>query len=113
MTDEQLTTEWLQKMGLFNSVNQDQKDTLAAFCSFVRALLSATEPAPNVAAYVTVLRNVAQANQVTLIAQYDYIASLPNWQAMLTDCLHPNDALYAIKAQREAAVLGPMVQALP
>lgn len=69
--------------------------------------------APNVSAYVTVLRNVAQANQVTLIAQYDYIASLPNWQSMLTDCLHPNDALYAVKAQREAAVLGPMVQALP
>ncbi|MBR7961209.1 SGNH/GDSL hydrolase family protein [Burkholderia vietnamiensis] len=63
-------------------------------------------------AFVDVLRNVAKQQGVTLIEQYDYIRGLPNWQSMLADCIHPNDALYAIKAQREAAVLIPIVAKL-
>lgn len=66
----------------------------------------------NLDGYVAMIRVVAQQTGVTLIPQYDYIKSLPNWQSMLGDCLHPNDALYAIKAQREADVLGPIVAAL-
>jgi lysophospholipase L1-like esterase len=68
--------------------------------------------APNLDQYVNDLRQVAAQQGVTLIAQYDYIKSLPNWQAMLTDCVHPTDALYQIKAQREYAVLAPIVKAM-
>lgn len=61
---------------------------------------------------VAVLGDVAAQNNVVLIKQYDYIKSLPNWQSLLTDCVHPSDALYAIKAQREAAGLVPIVAAI-
>jgi lysophospholipase L1-like esterase len=64
---------------------------------------------PNLDAYVSIMRTVAQTRNVPLIEQYDYIKSLTNWQSMLTDCVHPNDALYAIKAQREAWALAPVV----
>ncbi|WP_454825896.1 SGNH/GDSL hydrolase family protein [Paraburkholderia xenovorans] len=67
---------------------------------------------PNLDAYVSIMRTVAQTQNVMLIEQYDYIRSLPNWQSMLTDCIHPNDALYAIKAQREAWALAPVVLSL-
>lgn len=63
-------------------------------------------------AYVGTLRTVAQQQNVLLIAQYDAIKALPNWQAMLTDCVHPGDALYALKAQREAQSLAPLVKSL-
>lgn len=62
--------------------------------------------------FVNQMRLVAQQQGVTLIAQYDYIKLLPNWQAMMTDCVHPGDALYAIKAQREAAILAQLVASL-
>jgi lysophospholipase L1-like esterase len=67
---------------------------------------------PKLDAFVVILRDVAAQQGVTLIAQYDYIKSLPNWQAMLTDCVHPTDALYAIKAQREYAALSPIVKGM-
>jgi lysophospholipase L1-like esterase len=67
---------------------------------------------PNLDTYVAAMRTVAQQNNVTLIAQYDYLKSLPDWQSMLTDCIHPTDAMYAIKGQREAEVLKPLVTSM-
>lgn len=67
---------------------------------------------PNVGAYVAVMRNVAKQQSVTLIEQYDFIASLPNWRSMLIDCIHPSDILYKIKAHRAAAVLMPLVKSM-
>lgn len=67
---------------------------------------------PKLDTFVGILRDVAAQQGVTLIAQYDYIKSLPNWQAMLTDCVHPTDALYAIKAQREYDALAPIVKTM-
>jgi acyl-CoA thioesterase I len=66
----------------------------------------------NVGAYRDAMVEVAQSQNVLLITQYDYIASLPNWQGMLMDCIHPNDDLYQIKGQREADQLAGMVQSL-
>lgn len=66
----------------------------------------------NLPAFVNIMRQIAQQQGVTLIQQYDYIASLPNWQSMLVDCIHPNDALYKIKGDREAAVLAPIVKSI-
>lgn len=67
---------------------------------------------PNLDAFVSMMRVVAQQNNVPLIEQYDYIKSLPNWQSMLTDCIHPNDALYSIKAQRASESLSPIIKKL-
>lgn len=67
--------------------------------------------APQLDTLVDVLRIVAKQQNVVLIAQYDYIKTL-DWQPMLADCVHPNDALYKIKADRAAAVLAPLVKSL-
>nr|WP_241022480.1 SGNH/GDSL hydrolase family protein [Burkholderia sp. Se-20373] len=62
--------------------------------------------------FVVAMDKVAQQRGVQIIQQYAYIQSLPNWQSMLPDCLHPNDDLYRIKADREYAVVAPIVRSL-
>lgn len=62
--------------------------------------------------YVNVIDNVAQQMNLPIVKQYAYTMSLPNWQSMLVDGIHPDDALYALKAQRELAVIAPIVQSL-
>ncbi|WP_175784664.1 SGNH/GDSL hydrolase family protein [Burkholderia ambifaria] len=69
-------------------------------------------PGPLLDAYVGVMRTVAQQYGVHLIQQYDYIKSLPNWQSMMPDCVHPNQDLYRIKGDREAQQLRPLIQSL-
>jgi lysophospholipase L1-like esterase len=61
---------------------------------------------------VAVIDDVAQLRSIALVQQYSYIKSLPDWQTMLADGVHPTDALYAIKGQREAVVLEPIVAKL-
>jgi lysophospholipase L1-like esterase len=77
------------------------------------------EPSPscdpqraNLGEYVQQIDDVAAQMNVPLIQQYTYIQSLPNWQGYLADCIHPSPALYAIKAQREAVVISPLVAKL-
>lgn len=65
------------------------------------------------AAYVDVIDQVAAQYGVPLVAQYKPILALPNWCALISDgWAHPTPQLYAIKAQNEAAVLGPLVKSL-
>lgn len=59
---------------------------------------------------VDILNEVAREKNVPLVKQYDAIKALPGWQSMLTDCVHPNDALYAFKAAREADVLAQVIR---
>jgi hypothetical protein len=66
--------------------------------------------APNVGPYLDAERAVAAANNVLLVAQHDYIYGLPGWQSMLTDCVHPGDALYKIMGDRDATALARTVQ---
>jgi lysophospholipase L1-like esterase len=61
---------------------------------------------------VGILNEVAREKLVPLVKQYDAIKALPGWQAMLTDCVHPGDALYAFKAAREAEVLAQVIRTL-
>jgi acyl-CoA thioesterase-1 len=68
------------------------------------------EGVANIAAVVTA---VGQEKGVPVIDQYDYIKTLPGWSDMLSDGVHPTRALYAIKAQREAAVLQRVLASLP
>lgn len=67
---------------------------------------------PDLAPYVAIINQVASVQNVPVVKQFDYIQSLPNWQSLLNDGIHPGDALYAIKAQREAQVLNPIAQSL-
>lgn len=64
----------------------------------------------NLDPYVEMMRVIAQQQNVTLIQQYDYIKSLPNWQAMEPDCIHPNQALYIIIGDRAAEQLQPLAR---
>jgi lysophospholipase L1-like esterase len=72
------------------------------------------DPAYNaaLALRVQVIDDVAKQMNLPLVKQFDYIQSLPNWKTLLTDGVHPTDALYAIKAQRELDVVGPIVKSL-
>jgi lysophospholipase L1-like esterase len=63
-------------------------------------------------ALVGILNEVAHEKGVPLVKQYDAIKALPDWQAMLPDCVHPGDALYAFKAAREAGVLAQVIRTL-
>jgi lysophospholipase L1-like esterase len=62
---------------------------------------------------VGILNEVAHEKAVPLVKQYDAIKALPNWQALLTDCVHPGDELYDFKAAREAQVLAQMIRSMP
>lgn len=48
--------------------------------------------------HVIVLRKVAAAKGVKLILQYDAIKQM-DFKSMMADCVHPDEKLYAIKAQ--------------
>ena len=65
---------------------------------------------PDPAPYAAVVRKIGSDTGVPVVEQYDYILSLPNWQSMLVDGVHPTDELYKIKAQREADVLVHVMQ---
>lgn len=58
---------------------------------------------------VSVMDDVAQQLNVPLVKQYDYMQTLPNWQSLLNDGLHPNAQGYQVKAQRTAAVLKQVI----
>jgi hypothetical protein len=63
----------------------------------------------NLGDYVKVMDQVAQDMDVPLISQWAYIQTLPDWKGYFADCIHPNPAMYQIKAQREAVILSPLV----
>lgn len=67
---------------------------------------------PDLQPYVAVIDQVAQSMNAPLVQQWAYIQTLPNWCSMMQDQVHPDDALYAIKAQREYDVLAPIVKSL-
>ncbi|WP_066736548.1 SGNH/GDSL hydrolase family protein [Cupriavidus sp. D384] len=101
------------------SSRDDYRESLIAAVNIVRAagkIAVLEEPNPicipggdDMEKYVAIMRTVAVDTRTPLIAQYDYIRSLPDWKGMLTDCLHPNDDLYAIKGQKVAIALAPIV----
>lgn len=96
-------------------------DALVAWVQAVRAagkipVLEEPNPVcdsghPNLQNYVSTMDNIAAAYNVPLVKQFDYLQTIPNYCSHLSGGLYPDDAIYAIKAQREAAVLGPIVAA--
>jgi hypothetical protein len=66
-----------------------------------------------IAAWVDIIDQVGAQMGVPVVHQYTLIKALPNWCAMMSDGWgHPTVALYAIKAQNDADVLGPIVKSL-
>ncbi|WP_284504743.1 SGNH/GDSL hydrolase family protein [Caballeronia sp. INDeC2] len=63
-------------------------------------------------AYAEAMEDVAAEKNTPLVKNYEYLLSLPNWQDMLSDCIHPRGEMYKIEAQRMAAVIGPLVERL-
>jgi hypothetical protein len=67
---------------------------------------------PHLDNYVATMDGVAEQYNVPLVKQFDYIQTLPNWQSHFNACLYPDEWIFQIKAQREAAILAPIVQSL-
>lgn len=56
---------------------------------------------------------VAQTQGVAIVDQWDAIQTgFPGWAADLPDNIHPNDALYEIKAQNSSLVVAPIISSL-
>lgn len=72
----------------------------------------ATFESPVLDSLVAIIDDVAKEKNVALVQQYQYIKSLPNYASLYVDGIHPGAQLYAIKAQREADVLLPIVEGL-
>lgn len=100
----------------------DYRQYLAAWVVAVRAagkipVLEESGPVcdsehPQLAAYVQAMDEAAAQFSVPIITQYAYISGLSNWQAHMASCLYPDSYLLQIKAQREAAVIAPIVKAI-
>ncbi|KWO49269.1 SGNH/GDSL hydrolase family protein [Burkholderia territorii] len=56
---------------------------------------------PLMPSYVAALRQVAATQQVQIVGEFDMIQAMPNWATLLSDCLHPTDQGYALKAKLE------------
>jgi len=66
----------------------------------------------NLYKFVTALRNTATLMNAPLVAAYDHIQTIPNWKSMLSDCAHPNDQLYGIKAGQTFKALTPIIDSI-
>jgi hypothetical protein len=66
---------------------------------------------PYLANYVSVMDSVAAQYNVPIVKQYEYLLTIPNLCAHYTAGIYPDNAIYQIKAQRQASVLAPLVKA--
>lgn len=97
-------------------------DALIAFVLDVRAagkipVLEEPNPVcddrhPNFQNYVSTVDSVAASFNVPLVSQYSQLLAVPNLCAHFTQGIYPDNTILAMKAQREAAVLMPIVQSL-
>ncbi|WP_240155544.1 SGNH/GDSL hydrolase family protein [Candidatus Pantoea multigeneris] len=70
----------------------------------------------DIAPYVQQLDSLARAQHIPLVAQYQRIKAMPDWQSLMSpDCIHPSVAMYRNKAEATFAVLiahfGPQMAA--
>jgi hypothetical protein len=115
LTNHAINDDLVQSLGPYS-------DALVAWVQAVRAagkipVLEEPNPVcdsnhPYLANYVSVMDNVAAQYGVPLVTQYAYLQGIPNYCSHLSNGLYPDDAILAMKAQREAAVLAAVVQAI-
>ncbi len=95
-------------------ITEARKDGKVPVMEEPNPICSTTAASATLDSFVTVMRDVAAAQGVTLIRQYDVIKSIPGWQAKYgPDCVHPLLEIYQGKAMRQAdalaALVGPML----
>ncbi|QJP09048.1 SGNH/GDSL hydrolase family protein [Pseudomonas multiresinivorans] len=66
----------------------------------------------NLARFVTALRGSATNMNAPLVPFYDYIQTLPHWKDLYSDCVHPSDQLYGIKAKQTYTRVAPLVRTI-
>lgn len=71
------------------------------------------EPRMNLVQYVRELDKIAQEKNVPIVRQFDLMMAMPNWQSLMTDCIHPDKDKYPIKARNTFAVLQSLNYGLP
>lgn len=62
--------------------------------------------------YVEALRSEAALQNAPLVAQFEFDQTTPDWKNMMTDCAHPDDQLYGIKAKQTFSVVEPIVESI-
>ena len=60
--------------------------------------------------YVMQLNDLATVKTVPLIGMYWSTLRRPEWKAELSDCVHPNQALYQVRSKTAYATLMPVVK---
>lgn len=95
-------------------------DALVAWVAAVRAagkipVLEEPNPVcdgnhPYLENYVSVMDNIAAQYNVPIISQYAYLQTVPNYCSHLNAGFYPDESILALKAQRQAAALAPLVQ---
>jgi lysophospholipase L1-like esterase len=62
--------------------------------------------------YVAVVDELAKRYGLALVRQYAVIGAMHDWRSLLIDGVHPTDALYRLKAERQREVVEPIVAKL-
>ncbi|MEM5371280.1 SGNH/GDSL hydrolase family protein [Paraburkholderia azotifigens] len=62
--------------------------------------------------YVAVVDELAKHYGLALVRQYAAIGAMHDWRSLLIDGVHPTDALYRLKAERQREVIEPIVAKL-
>jgi acyl-CoA thioesterase-1 len=111
------------------AVNDDLAQSLGPYTDALIAFVAATRAAgkipvleepnpvcddqhPNLQNYASTIDAVAQQYSVPLVAQYAELLTVPNLCSHFTQGIFPDNTILALKAQREAEVLQPIVQSL-
>jgi len=97
------------------------EDALIAFVQSVRAagkIAVLEEPGPvcddsrpHIENYVSVMDSVAEQYNVPIVKQYAYLQTIPNLCSHYSGGIYPDNAIFQIKAQRQAVALAPLVKA--
>jgi hypothetical protein len=112
-----------------HAVNDDLSQSLAPYSDALVAWITAVRAAgkvpvleepnpvcdgnhPYLENYVSSMDNIAAQYNVPVVAQYAYLQTIPNYCSHLSAGLYPDASIYALKAQRQAAALAPIVQKL-
>ena len=59
--------------------------------------------------YVAHMNIVATATSTPIVAHYYGLQNVAGWQNMLSDCVHPLDSMYQLKAEREFPVITAII----
>jgi lysophospholipase L1-like esterase len=99
---EQNLFDWVRTVRSFGKIPVFEEPNPSSIASFQAVL----------PAYVAAMDRAAQQLNVPIVPQYYRMQQIPNWQALLSDGLHPNAQGYAVKAQETAAVLKTVIASI-